>query len=158
MKVKVFSVLAAVTMLAISCEKKTYPQLEQASWLLGNWGHAIPEGRFVEQWEQENDSVYAGKSFFIAENDTTFAEYIQLTEDHGKLKYIVSVKGQNGEEPVAFTLTQASDRQLVFENPQHDFPDKIIYRKISADSVVAEISGLQNGRPSAEVFPLERVR
>lgn len=147
---------SALCAILASCNNKTYPELDKAKWLLGDWEHTIPEGRFTESWEQANDSVYAGKSFFIAEKDTTFAEYIQLTEDNGKLKYIVSVKGQNGEEPVAFTLTQASDSQLVFENPQHDFPDKIIYRKISADSVVAEISGLQNGRPSAEVFPLER--
>lgn len=154
---KKFLLPAALCAILASCNNKTYPELDKAKWLLGNWEHIIPEGRFTESWEEENDSVYAGKSFFItAAKDTTFAEYIQLTEDDGKLKYIVSVKGQNGEEPVAFTLTQASDRQLVFENPQHDFPDKIIYRKISADSVVAEISGLQNGRPSAEVFPLER--
>jgi hypothetical protein len=156
MKVKFFSALAAVTALAISCEKKTYPQLEQASWLLGNWGHAIPEGRFVEQWVQENDSTYSGESFFIAVKDTSFAEYIKLIEDNGKLKYIVSVKGQNGEKPVPFTLTSASGTQLVFKNPRHDFPDTIIYKKITNDSIVAEITGLQNGRDAVEVFPMAR--
>ncbi|MEL1245086.1 DUF6265 family protein [Flavobacterium sp. DGU11] len=135
---------------------KTYPQLEKASWLVGNWGNTTPEGILSESWEKENDSVYKGQSFFVIGKDTVFAEYIDLAETNGKLTYIVSVKGQNNEAPVPFEVTSATENQMVFENPKHDYPNKITYNKINNDSLVAEISGIQKGKPAMETFAMKK--
>jgi Domain of unknown function (DUF6265) len=135
---------------------KTYPQLEKANWLIGNWGNTTPEGILSESWKKENDSVYKGQSFFVIGKDTVFAEYIDLAETNGKLTYTVSVKGQNNEAPVPFEMTSATENQMVFENPKHDFPSKITYTKVNNDSLVAEISGMQKGKPAKETFAMKR--
>ncbi len=135
---------------------KTYPQLEKANWLIGNWGNTSPEGVLSESWKKENDSVYHGESYFVVGKDTVFSENIQLAEANGKLVYNVTVPGQNNGQATPFELTSSSDSQMVFENPKHDFPNKITYNKISNDSLVAEISGMQKGKPARETFAMKR--
>lgn len=70
----------------------------------------------------------------------------------------ISVKDQNNEKPVSFYLTKSNDNQLVFENPKHDFPNKIVYNKINSDSIVATIEGIKNGKTQSEAFPMKRTK
>jgi Domain of unknown function (DUF6265) len=145
-----------------SCKKETqseikkYNQLEKANWVIGEWGNMAEEAVMTEIWIKENDSTYKGKSFVTVAKDTVFYENVSLEQKNDSLFYIVSVKNQNKEEPVAFYLTKSSGKQLVFENPKHDFPNKIAYNKINNDSIVAEISGIQKGKENKESFPMKR--
>lgn len=137
---------------------KGYDKLEQASWLLGNWQNISPQGSSTEIWTKENDSVYTGKSWFIKRTDTVSSESIRMIQTSEGMFYMPVVKNQNNGEPVKFTLTSSTGRQLVFENPAHDFPQKITYTLINSDSLVAEISGSINGKENAEQFAMSRVK
>lgn len=137
-------------------EANHYEKLEKMDWLLGKWGHTSKEGTLAENWVKVNDSVYKGESYFIIDKDTVFAEYIDLAEANGKLIYTVTVKGQNNEKPVPFTMTSTDDKTTVFENPAHDFPNKITYSKVSNDSLSATISGMQKGELAQQTFGMKR--
>lgn len=139
--------------------------LDQANWFLGIWQNSTPDGVFTERWEQKNDSLYLGNSTVVVGKDTVFYESIDLQKTNNDWKYIVSVKNQasstsasNNEQPVSFKLTSVTPTQLVFENPQHDFPTKIIYTQINNDSIVAEISGIIKGVEKKELFPMKRIK
>lgn len=158
--------LLAAAVLLFSCKEnkeqvteipaKAYTQLEKAQWLIGSWGNASPEGNLTENWEKTNDSVYAGHTYFVIGKDTVFTESIRLEEANGKLAYVTAVSDQNDGKAIRFEMTSASDNQLVFENPKHDFPQKITYNKITNDSLVAEISGMKEGKPSTEQFAMKK--
>ncbi|ESU22744.1 hypothetical protein FEDK69T_20040 [Flavobacterium enshiense DK69] len=135
---------------------KTYDELEKADWLLGEWGNTSAEGNLTETWKQENDSTFVGESFITAAIDTVFHENVVLQQKNDSLFYNVTVKGQNNDKPVAFYMTTANDEQVVFENPKHDFPNKITYSLISSDSLVAEISGMKDGKESKEMFAMKK--
>lgn len=163
MKRKVTILAALVCSMFISCkgqEKETnakkHAQMKKAGWLIGSWGFTTPEGTLNETWKKANDSVYNGQTNFIIGKDTVFTERIRLEETNGKLAYITAVSDQNDGKAIRFELTSITDKQMVFENPAHDFPQKITYNKISNDSLVAEISGMRNGKPASEVFPMGR--
>lgn len=48
----------------------------------------------------------------------------------------------NGRCPATdFKLTRVTANEAVFENPEHDFPKRIIYRKKSATEMTASIDG-----------------
>ncbi len=130
--------------------------MTKAYWLIGTWENKSQNGELTERWEKQNDSVYNGESFFIKGKDTIHSEQIVLSETDGKVKYSPKVKGQNDDKPVDFTMTTVTDKQLVFENQSHDFPQKITYTKITNDSLVAEISGNHQGRPMSEKYPMKR--
>lgn len=157
-----FILIAAVgCLLFTACKEngktKTYTELEKAEWFLGQWVNKSHDAEFSETWMKENDSVYAGESYFIRNSsDTLFAETMKLAETNGKLNMIITVPNQNDEKPVSFEMTSANDTLLIFENPVHDYPTKITYRKVNKDSLVAEISGLKEGETVSQKFPFKR--
>lgn len=157
MKRILFSALALSVVISCKDKKTTQPnQIAKADWLIGSWENKSPYGNLSENWQKENDSVYKGQSFFIKGNDTIHSEAIILSEINGQVKYSPQVEGQNDNKPVDFKMTSATVSHLVFENPAHDFPQKITYTKITNDSLVAEISGKQQGKPVSEKYPMKR--
>ncbi len=149
-------ILAAVL---ISCQKKSEKQpgqIDKAQWLIGSWENKTKNGTLSENWEKVNDSTFHGTSYFIKGKDTLHNETIGLSQDGENLIYSPNVKGQNADLPVAFKMTSATANTLVFENTAHDFPQKISYKMITKDSIVAEISGMQGGKPASESYPMGR--
>lgn len=137
--------------------KKAYTNIAKAGWFLGEWGNKSAEGELTERWNKENDSVYHGESYFVVGGkDTVFSEHVKLEDANGKLAYIVTVPGQNNEQPVRFEMTSSNENRIVFENPQHDYPNKIVYNKVGNDSLVAEISGIRKGKPKSEKFSMKK--
>ncbi len=152
-------ILISVLALA-SCKKgeeKKYAGIRKADWFVGTWENDTDGGTLSESWEKVNDSTYRGASYFIKNaDDTLHLETVELIERKGEVTYNPTVQGQNDNKPVAFKMTSATDKQLVFENPAHDYPQKITYTKITADSIVAKISGIQQGKPSFENYPMKK--
>ena len=132
-------------------------QIKTANWLLGKWESKIDDGDLSESWKQINDSTFQAESFFIKGKDTLHFESITLQQKGEELFYNATVKGQNEDKAVAFRLTNKTEKQLVFENPKHDYPQKITYTLINKDSLVAAISGTQLGKPSSEKFGMKKV-
>lgn len=138
---------------------KSVTQLETANWLIGKWGNSENGMDVTEIWTKENDSVYTGISYAIRDKkDTVSLERIRLEKQKDKLVYIPVVKDQNAGEVVKFTLTSSEEQKLVFENPEHDFPQKISYKLITEDSLLAEISGTYKGKEQSEKFPMHRMK
>lgn len=130
--------------------------LADAKWLLGKWENQTQRGKMVEEWMKVNDSTYNGKSYMITATDSIPLESVVLKKEGQDVYYIPTVKGQNNEQPVKFRLTSGTAGSLVFENPAHDFPQKIAYTMESERSLVAEISGMVNGQNRAKKFPMKK--
>ena len=145
----------------VSCKKSDETEndkIKVANWILGNWENKSPDGNLTENWEKANDSTFQATSYFIKEKDTIHFETITLQQKGEQLIYSAIVKGQNDDKPVDFKLTTATEKQLVFENPKHDYPQKISYTQITPDSLVAKISGIQQGKPSSEQFSMKKIK
>lgn len=132
--------------------------IKKTAWLTGTWEIKSSRGSIFETWDKVDDNAFSGKSYRIKEKDTIVFENIQLLQEQNRLVYIPTVKNQNAGLPVRFVSTTISEKELVFENLQHDFPQIISYKKINADSLVAEISGIKNGQERKQVFPMKRVK
>ncbi len=144
-------------MASFSCKKESKEnKLKTMDWLVGNWENKSEFGDMQENWEKVNDSVYNGYSYFIKGKDTLHSETIALQQKEDQVLYVPTVKGQNNDQPVVFLLTKQTPKQLVFENPNHDYPKKIVYNQITSDSLVAVISGTQQGKASSDSFPMKK--
>ncbi|WP_445454728.1 DUF6265 family protein [Flavobacterium sp. 25HG05S-40] len=144
--------------LVTSCQQKSvnkFEKINQANWFLGEWNNKSKDSEFTEIWKKATDSSYVAESFVLVNKDTVFYEKIDLMERNDNLFYIVSVRNQNNEKPVAFYATLMAKDSITFENPKHDFPNKIVYRKIENDSMIATIYG-KNHKP--EFFPMKKKR
>ena len=137
---------------------KKYNAIENANWLIGRWENNSKEGNLSEFWTKENDSTLHGECYFVIEKDTVFGEKVELMQRGNEFIYEASVAKQNNEKLVPFKLTKSSETEMVWENPAHDFPNKIVYQKIGKDSLVAEIFGSKDGKPKNEVFKMKKVQ
>ena len=156
-----FTSCLLIVILIVSCQKKSekkFEKLEKLSWLLGNWENQMPNGILVENWKRENDSTYNGESFFINKKDTIHYEYIQLIQNKEEVVYNATVEGQNNEQAIPFILTSETNNTFSFENLKHDYPQKIEYKLKKNKSIVATISGKQNGKSSTESYPMTKVK
>ena len=76
-----------------------------------------------------------------------------VQEENGEIFFVAQPSGQ---KEARFKLTSVSEREVRFENPTHDFPQRIIYRR-DADTLLGRIEGISNGKERAVDFPLKRV-
>jgi hypothetical protein len=154
------SITIITILLLASCQTKSeqnFEKLEKMNWLVGQWENKTPEGLLIETWTKDNDSTFSGQTYFIKnEKDTVHSESIVLTQLKDELIYRPTVKGQNNDEPVDFNLTSDVENSYTFENPKHDYPQKIVYKKTNETSLVATISGKQQGKQSSESYPMTK--
>ena len=158
-KINGLLIAIASILIVISCQNKNaskYEKIASMNWLLGAWENKMEEGNLSENWIMKNDSTFVGESYFIKGKDTISAESMELSQKREDLFYIPTVKGQNNDEPVTFKLTTATINEFTFENPTHDYPQKIVYKMVNATNLVATISGIQQGKPSSESYPMKK--
>tara|TARA_R110000868_G_scaffold411378_1_gene703388 strand:+ start:1348 stop:1827 length:480 start_codon:yes stop_codon:yes gene_type:complete len=144
--------------LLIAWSVKQTNDIKKAEWLIGTWENITPKGSIYETWSKTNDNEFSGKSYIIKDKDTIVFESIRLVQEQNGLFYIPTVKSQNDALPVRFAAKTISETQLIFENKHHDFPQIISYKKITSDSLVAEISGTKNGKERKQEFPMKRLK
>jgi hypothetical protein len=152
----VVAIMCFILFCSYTLTQKT--EINKTEWLVGTWENKTQNGSIYETWAKQSEVELAGKSYMLKEKDTIVFETIRLLQENNNLFYIPKVKNQNDYLPVRFAAKTVSDKELVFENPSHDFPQIISYSKINADSLVAEISGTKNGKERKQKFPMRRVK
>lgn len=125
---------------------------EQIKWMVGTWKISTNSGTIIEQWQITNDSTLSGKSYFVKNvTDTIPQESIELSFRNGDWQYIPTVKNQNNNQPVAFKIVFLRGTEFISENPAHDFPQRIAYRRIK-NQLFASIEGKRNGKYGKQNF------
>jgi hypothetical protein len=69
--------------------------------------------------------------------ETVFEEKLRIVPKEGMVYYVADVP--ENAQPVYFKLTELSEKGFSFENPAHDFPQKIVYKR-DGDRLRARIS------------------
>lgn len=116
------------------------------SWMAGAWGGTVGGMEMEEHWTTAKGGTLIGMHRDIAKGRTVSFEFLRVEEQNGALVYLSSPKGA----PVTpFRLVEAGPMRAVFANPQHDFPQRIIYWKDGAD-LRARIEGPQGGKTVGE--------
>jgi len=135
--------LILAMMLTASVNGRQKTDIDRLDWMSGCWSSDDGKEHIDECWMKPAGQSMIGISRTIAGGRTVFTEYAQIRESNGELAYVVSL-GLSAK-PVSFKLIRSSDREAVFENPTHDFPQRIIYRRESAGSLFARIEGTEKG-------------
>lgn len=128
-------------------------RVEQVAWLAGCWQYVSGERTVEEQWmaPRGHTMISTGRTT----QGETLAEYelVLIREDRGQLAY---ESHPSGQPSAVFLSRQVGENEVLFENLQHDFPQRIGYRR-DGDSLHAWIEGLRNGQTRRVQFPYRRV-
>ncbi|MDX1943621.1 MAG: DUF6265 family protein [Saprospiraceae bacterium] len=161
---KKLSTVMLLTVALLSCQNRlpqqassTNPSLLQPfKWMLGDWERSFSTGKMAESWQWANDSTMIGASFVIRNGDTVSYESISLEARKGEVLYVPTVRNQNNQEPVYFRLKSNENGWATFENPEHDFPQRIIYTQKGVDTLYARIEGISKGKERASEFVMAK--
>lgn len=115
--------------------------------LEGTWKMSSKRGGIYEEWKKIDENYLQSRGYMLKGTDTVITERVALKNSLLGIFYVSTVEDQNDKQPVAFKMTKADDKMFVFENPQHDFPKRIVYRFVTADSLHAFIDdGTEEGK------------
>jgi len=129
--------------------------IDDLNWLSGCWASTNQEPGSAEHWMRPAGGTMIGMNRTVRGGKTVAFEFIRIVEqEDGGLKFIASPSGQS---TTGFTMTIVTNREVIFENPDHDFPQRIIYRLVSDEELLGRIEGTIDGVESAADFPMKKV-
>lgn len=150
----VVGLLMGLAVLACPLHAQATP-VQQLSWIAGCWRQSNPaSGRTVdEQWMAPGGRMMLGMARTVRGDSVIEYEHLQILERGGRAVFHAEPSGQ---APADFEARTVSDSAVTFENPAHDFPQRVIYRLRGRDSLIARIEGTRNGRVRGVDFPYRR--
>lgn len=128
--------LPAIIVLLLSTTALAQPDVP--AFLEGTW--KIENDDMYERWDKLNDHSMKGFSYKVVNGQMIVSEYLDIKRESDKTIYTAAVLNQNQGKGIEFVLTR-TDSTYTFENPDHDFPRKIVYQKLSDKEISVRISG-----------------
>jgi hypothetical protein len=145
--------LLAAALLFAATAQAGAASIDQLGWLAGCWASEGGEAGSGEQWMAPAGGSMLGTARTIKGGKTVAWEFVRIAAlEDGRLAYIA--KPHNQAE-AAFPLLTLKEGEAVFEAPEHDFPQRIIYRR-DGDRLQARIEGMSKGKLKGFDFPLRR--
>jgi hypothetical protein len=160
---------ALVLLLALGCAARPAPApvappisapvqgdpLGSLAWLAGTWESEEPTGpHTVEHWLAPEGGTMLGVNRTAVDGRTVFFEYLRIEARAEGPAYLASPVGR--DPPTTFVATAAGPSWITFANPEHDFPQRIEYRR-EGDRLQMRISGVEAGAPKASAWSMRRV-
>lgn len=124
-------------------------RLDSLEWLAGHWSTEGSGAWTEESWAPARGGMMLGTNLSGAAERAEAYEFMRLTEDaDGSIQFWGS---PGGKPPVAFELVSSGPNEAVFENPAHDFPQRIRYWRDGA-MLRAEVSDMGGAKAMRWTF------
>ncbi len=128
------------------------------AWLEGCWAGTVNQRDFREQWGPLRGGMLVGAGSTVYQGKTQSYEYLRIESRPEGVFYVALPSGQR---ETAFKLTAIDkddkDSIFVFANPEHDFPQRISYRRGTEGWLYATTEGKIKGEDKQVIFPMRRV-
>ncbi len=127
--------------------------IERLGWLQGCWSGTTGEREVEEHWMAPKGASMLGIGRTLRAGVLADYEMMLIRQTEDRLIFEAHPLNQ----PMAlFHSTDVGASRIVFENPKHDFPQRIGYERKGA-SLLAWIEGTQGGKSRRIEFPYSRV-
>ncbi|HEY5839296.1 MAG TPA: DUF6265 family protein [Pyrinomonadaceae bacterium] len=154
---KTLLLIGVLLMLVCSASAQSpKPSINDLAWLAGCWEANLRGREVSEQWMKPGGGIMLGMARTVAQGKAAEFEFTQIREDKdGSIYYVAKPSGQ---AETSFKLVKLQNKAAVFENPQHDFPQRIIYRLEAGGSLFARVEATENGKTRGIDYPYKRAK
>lgn len=129
--------------------------IASAAWLTGCWAVDGKEAGTGEQWMAPAGGTMLGAGRTVKDGRTAGFEFMRIrSAEKNPLEFVAQPSGQS---ETIFTLVANSEDSLVFENLDHDFPQRVIYRRVSTHQIIGRAEGNISGSLRGIDFPMSRI-
>lgn len=119
--------------------------IEDLSWMSGYWLSCEGGREVSETWSDPRGGLMAGVSVTVGRSSQGSLEFMRIWPVGETLAFLAQ---PSGVPATVFPLIEAAPNRAVFENPEHDFPQQVIYSR-EGDVLTGRIEGLANGQPQS---------
>jgi hypothetical protein len=113
--------------------------VETLAWMAGTWEGRDKEGLEMEEvWLAPKGGTMLGLHRDVAKGKTVSFEFLRIAVENDGVVYWASPRGRAA---TPFKLAENDARRVVFANPGHDFPKRILYWIDAAGSLHARVEG-----------------
>ena len=143
--------MLSLAVLGFSAQKNkttddTTPNLSDLSWMSGGWAGAQDAVEMEELWQTPKGNIMLGVHRDVVKGRAVSFEFLRIEATPAGITYWGSPQGQ---PPTPFRMKELKNKRVVFENPEHDFPQRIIYWLGDDGALHARIEGTENGKSSS---------
>ncbi len=141
-----FWTIAGVALLwpAASGAEAESAAISALEWMAGSWSGTQEGVASEEHWTTAAGGALVGMHKDVRGDRMISFEFLHIVADEtGRICYLAS---PGGAPPTAFCATQIGERRVVFENREHDFPQRLRYWLDDAGRLHARIEGPVDGR------------
>jgi hypothetical protein len=124
------------------------------AWMAGTWGGANGGVENEESWTKPRGGAMLGVHRDVRAGRMVGFEFLRIDSEKDGITYWAS---PGGRAATPFRLKESGPRRVVFENPAHDFPQRILYWLGDDGKLNARIEGTLQGKPGAEEWSWTRV-
>jgi hypothetical protein len=107
-------------------------------WLSGHWCLQRGSELVEEAWLEPRGGLMLGVSRTSRNGNASGFEFMRIESRDGVPTYLAQ---PDGAPATAFRLSASGTHWARFENPQHDFPKRVEYRRTAKDRLQAQIAG-----------------
>jgi hypothetical protein len=132
-------IIGAAFALLLTAQSAPRAAMDDLGWMSGQWVTA--DGTTEEAWTAPRAGMMLGLGRTVQSGVAREYEFLRLQA--GADGVPVYWASPNGVTPVGFRLAQAGHESATFENPAHDYPQRIRYRR-DGDALVATISAIDD--------------
>jgi len=112
--------------------------VDRLGWMAGEWVSESNDRWTEEQWSAPRGGLMLGLGRLGKYDRAMGFEFMRIAvEADGRILFWGAPGGQ---APVAFRLVEQNANSAVFENPRHDFPKRVAYRR-DGNRLIATVSG-----------------
>ncbi|MDO9338223.1 MAG: DUF6265 family protein [Caulobacter sp.] len=126
-------ILAALLLASPAAAQPPAQSLRDVAWLVGEWREVKGDRTVTETWLAADGGVMPGVNRTVRGGKAAI-EFMRLDEKDGVIAFTAILPGQ---APTTFPATSVGPDGVVFENLEHDFPQRVIYRRCEADLCAA---------------------
>ena len=124
------------------------------SWMSGCWSRAVGARVVEEAWLSPRAGGMLGMG---RTTDGTRLVEFEFMRIHQRGDTLIFAASPSGQAPSEFRARPPYATEVVFENPAHDFPQRVRYKRAGKDSLHARVEGTRNGAVRGVDFHYARV-
>lgn len=144
------NVLGAALALLLTGQGPAPARVDDLAWMAGRWEMAGEGGRWTEEmWSAPRGGLMLGASRSGRSDSVREFEFLRLQAGEDGVPVYLAQPG--GRPPVPFRLVAQDGTSATFENPGHDYPQRIRYVR-SGEAMTATISRLDGSNAMSWTF------
>lgn len=159
MAMKASAMRTAAAMLALMAMPLAAPAragaMNALSWMAGAWAGEKNGTREEEHWMAPRGDLMVGMHRTVRPGKPNSFEFLRIQERPEGLVYLAQ---PDGAPVTAFKMVDQTARRVVFENKEHDYPQRIIYWQDKPNELRAMIAGTLQGKPDSMQWRWTRVK